>query len=297
MDNVIFELRFLRKMTLSPAVNNVVDLNSPDMDTDLCGMDINMFQRKRDRLAVFRNRWTKTRLVSMCTAGIDRALFPWGLSKDAYQSITDEQVTVLMEMMNFFLVQCKSCEKKIGVYTYIKVLLQLFVALLASNKKLEFEGWIKEHLSEIISIRTDIGCSILHMVLRVKRGCFPKEPILRLFVEKGKMDVNVADIWRHTPLHKLSITARGQISFREQPTEDMMRIAELLINNGAHMDAVDIQGHEASSFFSKRFPRWSLNFTLKCLAARAILKHGIRYEKYAPKTTIPFIESHKPGSR
>ena len=46
MDDVIFELRFLQKMTLSPTINNVVDLNSPDMDTDLCGMDINMFQEK-----------------------------------------------------------------------------------------------------------------------------------------------------------------------------------------------------------------------------------------------------------
>ena len=59
------------------------------------------------------------------------------------------------------------------------------------------------------------------------------------------------------------------------------------------MDSLDNTGNEASHAFSRLFPKWSFNFNLKCLAARAIIKHGVQYENIAPKTQLAFIESHK----
>ena len=164
------------------------------------------------------------------------------------------------------------------------------VVLLESNKKHESEVWIKEHVYELISLRTKGGDTILHKVFYICLDCFPIESFVRMFVEECKMDVNVQNNWRATPLHCLSSMIMCEQIY---PTEDVMRVAELLISNGSHMDAVDVDGLEASQYFSRRCPKWSFNFSLKCLAARAILKHG--YEQYVPKNMIPFIESHKPG--
>ena len=71
-----------------------------------------------------------------------------------------------------------------------------------------------------------------------------------------------------TPLHLLS----ARLAYMEQnvkglfptmPTEDTVRIAEILINNGAHMDAVDDFGNEASGYFPQRFPQWSFNVSFE----------------------------------
>ena len=235
-----------------------------------------------------RLRATKERLISMCNADVTDSLFPRGQREDAYKNITDEQFTVLMEMVNFFLVQYMS---------HMWVLLQLLVVLLASNKKSDCERWIREHLSELISLRRGGGNSILHDCLFISVGCFSKEPIRRLFIEEGKMNVNVENIQRDTPLHLLSSLV-ACFSYRQiKISEGSTRLVDLLIDNGAHMDSVNVDGEEASRYLSQTFPRWSFNFNLKCLAARAILKHGIRYEKIAPVLMIPFIESLKPGSR
>ena len=165
------------------------------------------------------------------------------------------------------------------------------MVLLQSSKKAECEAWVKEHLSEMKSFRTKEGSSILHRAIEIEVGCFTREPLMRLLVEHGKIDMNVETNKKSTPLHLLSKHA----SWLDQPTEDMIKVAELLIDNGAHMDSVDITGKEASHAFSKYFPQWSFNFNLKCLAARAVLKHGVKYEHIKNKTLLTFIESHKPG--
>ena len=115
---------------------------------------------------------------------------------------------------------------------------------------------------------------------------------MRQLVEHGKIDMNVETNNKSTPLHLLLKYA----SRHDQPTEKMIKVAELLIDNGAHRDSVDITGKEASHAFSKKFPQWSFNFNLKCFAARAVLKYRVKYEGVAPKKLIPFIPSHKPNS-
>ena len=292
MDSIIFELRFLRKMTLAPTENNRVDLYSSYMDTDLCGMDKAMFQRKRDMLARITSR-TRNALISSCTVDVARSLFRWDQNLNPYQNITNEQCMFLMEMMNLLLVHSMSFEGETRTCVFIKLLVQLLMFLLSSNKKLECEHWIREHMSELISIRTYFGNSILHTALdeRVGRFRLPREPIVRLLVEAGKMDVNVENRWRETPLHFHSdMNSRDQ---EPRVKQDTIKVAELLIENGAHMDSRNVHGVEASWLFSDKYPCWSFNFNLKCLAAKAILKHGISYEEYVADDMIPFIETHK----
>ena len=297
MDNVIFELRFLRKMLSTPTTDNRIDLFSADIDTDLCGMDINMYSRKRDRLREFMRRWRRSSFLVDCNVTVTRLLFRDN-QRDDYQYITDEQITFLLEMMNFLLVQhtSRDLENPPLFCLCITLLVKLSVVLLESNKKAECVVWIREHLSELTSLTTNESKSILHVLCGVFVGCFPKEAMVRLIVENGKMDVNVENIRRQTPLHVLSVDASWYMP--DKPNEDTMRVVELLINNGAHMDSMDVNGLEASWFFSQRFPQFSFNFNLKCLAARAIIKHSIRYEKIVglPADLVKCIDSHKPGS-
>ena len=169
--------------------------------------------------------------------------------------------------------------------------LQLIVILLASNKKSDCEVWIKENMSELLSLSTHTGDSMLHLIPTIEVGPFDFKPMLRMLVTEGKMDVNVVNKFRQTPLHLLSRRLHFLLSFHLR-TEKILGVAELLIDNGAHMDAVDNIGMEASYYLSQRFPKWAFNFSLKCLAARAILKHGVRYEKM-PDMLEAFIQSHK----
>ena len=292
MEKVIFELQFIRKVLLAPTKHTgglfkVVDFES--MDNDLSGMDIILFQEKRDRFS----RLLKSSIINICTAEFEKALF--GTDQQIYGNITDEQISILLELMTCYLLQCKSLECVMSIREcLLKLLIIVNVVLLGSNKKQQCRFWIRDHLSELESVRCTFGTSILHKCMNF--GRFPTERLVRVLVEEGKMDVNIENTRRETPLHWLSTRLYNAERDKGQktPTEDLMNNAEILINNGAHMDAEDHLGRQASRFFSQRFPQWSFNVSLKCLAAKALLKHGVRYEMCAPKVMIPFIESHKP---
>ena len=304
MDNAIFEMRFLRKILLAPTTctgtDNGVDWES--MDTDLHGMNRYMFQAKRDSLVGF----SKAIVVCFCRVNVKRALFP--TDQQIYRNITDEQISILLELTTCYLLQCKSFKDDQSVsQSLLQLLVSLNVFLLASNKKEQCEVWIREHFSELVSVRSARGDSILHECMNeiewmlINKLNLSMEPLVRLLVKEGKMDVNVVNTERReTPLHMLSTRLchmeRKRKLYPKMPTEDIMKIAEILRNNGAHMDAVDASGREASHFFSQRIPLWSFNVNLKCLAAKTLLKHGVTFEDVTrvPKTLIPFIKSHKP---
>ena len=279
---------------LAPTIGtaNLVDWRS--MDTDLCGMDRFMFQQKKRELADMK----KTMVVCFCRLNVKDALFP--TDQQIYGNISDEQISILLELMTCYLLQFKLFKDDKGISeSLLEMLVTLNVFLLGSDKKQECAFWIREHFSELKSVRSAYGNSLLHNCMDdswmvANRINLPIETFVRVLVKEGKMDVNVVNTKRQTPLHLLSIRLYDaeRDEGQKTPTEDTMNIAETLINNGAHMDAVDDSGEEASQFFSQRFPQWSFNVNLKCLAARALLKYG--YEKSAPATLIPFIESHKP---
>ena len=306
MDSAIFELRFLKKIISTPKSYRI-ELYALDMYNDLCGMDVKMYEQKRDKYEWFDGR-AKDGLIGRCFNDVNISLVPEDIAADAYQNVTDEQMTVLMELMNFYVVQCKTSEQFLRYCRSmcIHLLAVVMVVLLASNKQQECESWIREHLSELTSLRTDKGDSILHLAANsqhINVASFSRAPLARLLIEDGNMDVNVENIIRETPLHMVSSSYEYLQSFQNPPIDDIKRIAELLIDNGAHMDLVDMYGQEASKALSQNFVQWSFNFNLKCLAARAIVKHGIRYndkairifKRHVPTNIIRFVQYHKPG--
>ena len=212
----------------------------------------------------------------------------------------EQHITTLLDMMTFILYFDNPCVfdddednmmKQIRMGCIMDTLVRLTEVLLEGNKKAQCAAWVKEHMSKLKSLRMpNTEDSILHRAMPFHNAgsTLRIEPIVRLLVEQGKMDVNVENSDKETPFHILSLTASDT-----PPTEDMVNVAELLIDNGAHMDSLDKSGNEASHAFSRLFPKWSFNFNLKCLAARAIIKHGVQYENIAPKTQLAFIKSHK----
>ena len=256
-----------------------------------------MFRAKRDSLPKAMERHI---YILWCTGDVKKSLISENLSENASnasnasnapQNITDDQMAAMLDLMTFYLGQCNTSVYEMNLSS-LRLFLLLLLVLMSSNQKDECEAWMRAHMSELKSLRSIKADSILHLIITINDGDLPQEPIVRMLVEEGKMDVNVTNVYRQTPLHWLSSFFLTVAKGRHQ---NIIRLAELLINNGAHMDAVDVNGKEASHGFAKGFPQWSFNVNLKCLAARAVIKYG--YEKFVPKTLIPFIQSHKPDDR
>ena len=213
-----------------------------------------------------------------------------------FEDITEDQINVILDIMTLILSESKSDEGMLQPYRKksLRMLMQLSVTLLASNKNSECESWIKMHMADLISIRTDEGDSILHFALNIKQGDLSRRTILTLIIEQGKMDVNVANMKLQTPLHLFSESVYHRKHKQLKATEDTRKIAELIINNGAHMDVTDVDGLSASSGLTTVFPQWQFmnSINLKCLAARAILKHGVMYEQALPKPLVAFVKLH-----
>ena len=111
MDDVISDLRFLRKIMLTPTTDNRIDIFSSDMDTDLYGMDILTFHRKREEFELRRiQTWPKESIVFWCSGKVGRSLFNEDNRDDAYQNITEEQINVILEMMSFILLEDESLQ-------------------------------------------------------------------------------------------------------------------------------------------------------------------------------------------
>ena len=281
MEKLIFELRLLRQTFLAdqPTIDHVLRMNRH--------INLNLYTGRN--LLLF---WCKNDVLNaLFTAYHDE--------NSVYQNITDDQMSSLTEIMSFFLQQHNRSEDEILHFrgsACIRLILQLIVVLLTSNKRHECEAWVREHSAELMSLRTQNANSILHLVLDIDVGIFHRAPIVSLLVDEFKMDVNVQNVDRETPLHWLSKRVRF-FSQNQMPSLDIRRVAGLLIDSGAHMDAVDVSGKEASHPFSRKFPQWSFNFKLSCLAAKAIIKHGVRYERLKlPASVVTFIQSHKPGT-
>ena len=296
MDKVIFELKFIRKVMLAPITHgNGFDLSSSYM-ADLEDMDVKMYRSKRRRFS-FVQGWSQERVVRRCHDSAKKRL----KNKNICKNITDHQMMIIMEMMSFFLTHAKSCQLQntiVGRFTCNHLLWQLSVFLLASNKKRDCKAWVREHCSELKTLRTKTGDSILHTAAKRPCGLYQRAPLVKLLVEVCQIDVNVQNIYKQTPLHlvchNFGRRLRRNGRRRKKPTKDMKTAAWLLIYNGAHMDMVDVHGIEASRQLSKTCRQFSFNVNLKCLAAKAILKHGVEYENVMPKDLIKFIQSHKP---
>ena len=297
MDSAISKLQFLRKILLLPTgdaiTQDFMSHHADYMSTDLGGMDASEF-RHRIRYVM---GWSQERIRKEYHDSVTTKLHDIANGRNSCK-ITNPQMQTLLEMMNFFLSHAHLCQSEstgVGRDICYDLLWQLNTFLLTSNKLVECAGWVKEHLPELKTLRNTSGDSLLHMAAKRPRIGHPRVPFVKLLVEEGEMDVDVVNFRRETPLHLLSFKLFWELRTL-RPRGDMIEVSELLINNGAHMDAMDDRGFEASFTLSQNYPKWSFNFKLKCLAARAILKHGVRYEICMPAKLISFIESHKPVS-
>ena len=265
------------------------------MDTDLDGMDIGKYRRRRRRNKSYHgcHKATVVRKVQMFA---DERMSKIGKRRDVYRNITDNQVSTVLTLMSFFLSNAMSCQEEnstaFGQRECNELVWHLCAFLLKSNKECDCKAWLREHWSELKTMRNEIGDSILHIAAERPSGRYPRTPLIKLLVEEGQLDVNAKNLYKQTPLHLICYN----LPDHKEPTKDMKEAAEVLINSGAHMDVKDYKGNEASHVLSRACPQWSFNFNLKCLAAKVILKHDVGYENVVPLDMINFIQSHKPLS-
>ena len=275
------------------ATTDRVDLYSQGIEDELYDMDREEFRRNRFALLVLGFHGGQTEdLLGLCVINFMAEL----IFNDKHQNITDDQIEAMKRMMSHLLSLSNANSSTLRLIC-VDMLMYVSIVLLSSNKKHDCEAWIREHMSELTSLRTIAGESILHLAVLGILVVFPKAPLVKLLVEDGNMDVNVQNQSRQTPLHWLYCSnLRVLFDNKTTPVEDRRRVAELLIYNGAHMDAVDVRGTKASHLLSPReFPQFSFNVNLQCLAATAIVKHGIRYQGILPACMTPLVQSHKSG--
>ena len=120
---------------------------------------------------------------------------------------------------------------------------------------------------------------------------FPCIAVVELLLECGA-NVNAVDDENNTALHFCSEALRD-INMK-QHRDLIRRIAVLLLKNGAHVDMVNIFGDRAvDSQLSSLMEMNMLDFvSLKCLAARAVMKYKIRYVGHIPASLESFVQMH-----
>ncbi len=153
------------------------------------------------------------------------------------------------------------------------------------------------HIVHVIDPRTTSGESLLHLsvmknnVLKSQNNMFeegqfnffPSVEVTRLLVECGAK-INSKSLTSDTPLHAASILT----NFRHE-------IVETLLENGAHIDARNDINQRPLELL-RHVPDCKINplnyMSLKCMAARAVVQHGLHYKNEVPAILEKFIEDH-----
>ena len=171
INNVIFELRFLRNVLLAPSTkNNKIDYDCEDVY--LLGMDIYLFRNTIGRIETT----NKEDFVRCCNTRMKFLLFNSGsldrIPDDLY-NITDSQMSAILDMLTFFLAACNPREEEAKLYIsteYLLLFLILLVPLLNSNKRADCQTWMRHHLKTLIALRTVEGDnSLLHVATTMYR--------------------------------------------------------------------------------------------------------------------------------
>jgi len=151
----------------------------------------------------------------------------------------------------------------------------------------------------LVDPRTTAGDSLLHLSVMKnntlkaqhtqnmfeegKFAFFPSVEVTKLLVECGAK-INALNTNANTPLHTASIT----MNYRQQ-------IVETLLENGAHIDARNGDGHRPLDML-KLIPDCKINplqyLTLRCLAASVIVQNHLPYKREIPTVLEEFIEAH-----
>ncbi|XP_022102945.1 protein fem-1 homolog C-like [Acanthaster planci] len=117
---------------------------------------------------------------------------------------------------------------------------------------------------------------------------FPDYRVLRLLLACGA-DVNRSNTEGNRPLH---IAAKG--SSDGLVKHDRSDILRMLLDHGAHLDCRNDSGKAPLDLLGDALCDISpINYTtLQCLAARAVMKHGLKYIGIIPKRLEEFVKIH-----
>ncbi|CAF3068617.1 unnamed protein product [Rotaria sp. Silwood2] len=122
---------------------------------------------------------------------------------------------------------------------------------------------------------------------------FPSLVIVQLLLS-CRVSINAIDCNHYTPLHDLVSNKFKKLT--NEQWNDIKIIFELLIDGGAHLDAIaqgktpeDCTEHE---LFKSLFRIYPVQLSLKCLCARIIQKNKLTYSDCIPESLHPFIELH-----
>ena len=117
---------------------------------------------------------------------------------------------------------------------------------------------------------------------------FPSVLICKVFVACGA-NVNAQDKNRNTPLHIIAKCVDAEL-------DTISEIIMCLIDNGAHVDACNIDGNTAaevaSTDIAESIIKANMKLSLKCLSARTVRKHKIEYQGIIPESLHEFVELH-----
>ncbi|CAF1237444.1 unnamed protein product [Didymodactylos carnosus] len=137
--------------------------------------------------------------------------------------------------------------------------------------------------SALIHLCMDTSASTSNLAYK-----FPCSSTARLLIEFGAK-VNAMDASRNTPLHIIAGCSMHNLDEAEN-------IIESLIDNGAHTDTVNDNGKipfDCGKLENiRRILKARARISLKCLVAKAIVKHQINYHKHVSMTLATFIRNH-----
>ena len=125
----------------------------------------------------------------------------------------------------------------------------------------------------------------------------PSIAVIKLLLECGA-DVNEVDDEHNTALLLCSkaIQKLGKKQ-RFQDRDLMKNLAELLLKHDAHVDIFNFSGDSAAEILTSSLIGWNVFVSLKCLAARAVLKYNIPYIGHIPASLESFVQMHGAPTR
>jgi hypothetical protein len=122
---------------------------------------------------------------------------------------------------------------------------------------------------------------------------FPSLPIVKLLLYCGA-PINVTDCHHNTPLHVLA--ANEYKYYTHEELDDVERIFKLLVDAGAHLDAVTQRGTPEDCVDYEKlkslFRIHPIQLSLKCICARKTKRRELNYTDCIPKHLQSFIQLH-----
>ena len=147
--------------------------------------------------------------------------------------------------------------------------------------------------------KTQIGLTLLHLSVKHSTSQvgdkfiseFPSIAVVDLLLECGAK-VNAVDDEHNTALHLCSkaIMDLKMIQYHDS----INRIAVLLLKNEAHLDMINIWGNRAAEGLTSCLMEMNIQDfdSLKCLAARSVMKNKIPYVGNILASLEPFVQMH-----